>query len=100
MAKVNVIVELNHSKKLENNAFEAMAAGVDVGLNITDAQRLSVVDYDTSFSAVMLPALILSDHPLDEMFDVNAAVAIDETPENATYLVRGTVEESDIPKLD
>jgi subtilisin family serine protease len=100
MAKVNVIVELNHSKKLENNAFSAMEAGVDVGLDIAASQKLSVVDYDTSFSAVMVPALVVSDHPQNELFDTHAALAVDETPVNATYLVRGTVEESDIAELE
>lgn len=100
MAKVNVIVELNHSKKLENKAFEALALGTDVGLELTPSQKLSTVDYDMSYSPVILPYIIVGEHPENELFDAQATVLVDEAPENATYLVRGTVEEEDIPKLE
>ncbi len=107
MSKVNVIIEMTHSKKLENNALAAMEANADVNLNVTDvsldisaSQKLSTVDYDTTYPAVMLPNLRQTDFPDDELFDANASFAIDDLPENSTYLVRGTVEEEDIPKLE
>lgn len=100
MSKVNVIIEMTHSKKLENNAFAAMETAADVNLDMSASQKLSTVDYDSTFPAVMLPALNQIDFPENELFDTNASLAVDELPENATYLVRGTVEESDIPKLE
>lgn len=107
MSKVNVIIEMAHSRKLENNAFMAMEADIDINRSITDvnldisqAQKLETVDYDTSFPAVMLPDLSQTDFPEGELFDANALFAVDDLPEHSTYLVRGTVEEENIPKLE
>ena len=106
MSKVNVIIEVTYSKKLENNAFAALEAIAtdsnveNVKLDISATQQLSTVNYDKDFPAVILPNLNESDFPEAELFDLNAAFAVDDEPKNATFLVRGTVEESDIPKLE
>lgn len=107
MSKVNVIIEMTHNKKLENNAFALMMADLDINADVNDvkldisaAQKLSMVDYDTSFPAVMLPNLNEVGLPEDELFDSNALFMVDDLPENSTYIVRGTVEEKDIPKLE
>ncbi|MFN0277224.1 MAG: S8 family peptidase [Pyrinomonadaceae bacterium] len=106
MSKVNVIVEVTYSKKLENNAFAALEAIAtdsnveDVKLDISATQQLSTVNYDKDFPAVILPNLNAVDFPEAELFDLNAAFMVDDAPKNATFLVRGTVEESDIPKLE
>ena len=84
MSKVNVIIELNHSKKLENNAFAAMEAESSVGLDMNASQQLSVVNYDTSFAAVMLPNLSQVDFPTNELFDTNASFAVDDSPNFVT----------------
>ncbi len=100
MAKVNVIIELTHSKKLENNATAGMESEGPVNLELAASQRLSMVDYDETFPAVMLPSISEVEFPEDESFDSNAAVAFDALPDHSTYIVRGQVEEADIPKLE
>lgn len=99
MAKRNVIVELVHSKKLENNMTAALS-GQDLTLDADAAPRLGSLDYDLSFPALALPKLVRGEHPKDELYDLFASVTFDTRPEVATYLIRGTVEEEDIPALN
>lgn len=101
MGKVNVIIEMTHSKKLENNAFAALeSTEVNVSLDIGTAQVLDAVEYDKDFPAVMVPKLSYIDLMESNFFDMTANFEVSAAPQDATFIVRGQVDEEQISKLE
>ncbi|MDH4345870.1 MAG: S8 family peptidase [Thermoleophilia bacterium] len=99
MADVRVILELAHTTRLERNVL-AVAAGEAEALDSAAAPKLETLTVDAEFAPVALPVVGAGEHPDEELYDTLAAVTVDEALESSTYLIRGTVPETDLPALE
>lgn len=88
----NVIVELT-STAVPRPAVMGIEAGLGIALEAAVPADLPGITLDRKFAAVPLPKLIPEKV---EAFEANVAFALDPSPEASTYLVRGTLDESDI----
>jgi subtilisin family serine protease len=86
---MRVIVELSYSKRLRDSSIGG-GAGAPPSLDTRSVPKLEGLTLDESYAPVELPRLVPRDESGDP-HDVSPPLAIDEDPETATYLVRGTV---------
>jgi hypothetical protein len=84
-----VIVELSYSKRLHDSSVSG-AAGEPSSLDSRSVPKLEGITLDDSYAPVELPRLVPRSETGDP-HDVSPPLAIDESPESASYLVRGTV---------
>jgi hypothetical protein len=99
MSRRNIIIELSHTKRLEDNAFAAMSAP-QTGADPQILPKFTSLEYDINYPPVSLPKLTQSDFPEGELYDTRAAFSFDVTPESSTYLVRGSVEEEELAAFE
>jgi Subtilase family len=84
-----VIVELDYSKRLRDSSV-AGSAGEPPSLDSRAVPKLEGFSLDASFAPVELPRLVSRGESGDPR-DISPPTSIDQSPENATYLVRGEV---------
>lgn len=88
MAKRKVIVEMRASAALWN------AAQQPFGMALSAAPSVVGVTLDPSYAPVPVPSLVDSGSGV-EPFEMSDQLALDQRPEQSTYLLRGEVEDAD-----
>jgi subtilisin family serine protease len=94
MAERKIMLQLRHNKRLAAQASTA----ADAVLNSAGVPRITAVSLDTSYAPVPLREL-KPRPPSADPYDVGAAVEVSLAPEDATYIVRGEIDEKDIDEV-
>lgn len=101
MEKLNLIIELKHSAKLEKSAL-AMSMGEKSNLDSKSILKSNLFSMDVEFGTTPLPEL-LSNEAFSEssaMFEGGAAFLVDEDPSHQTYIIRGEVDAKDLEAFE
>jgi hypothetical protein len=93
MVDRHFIVELSHSKRLENKARAAALSSDSVTMESGITPNLEGFHLDGSFTALALPKMQRSEHRATDLYNTGEALAFDMAYESSTYLVRGSVAE-------
>lgn len=94
MNKINVIIELTHTKALEKVAFAAMT-----NMDVTLEKKFSPIESDAfnldeSFASAVLPSISEKNGTASasNIYDSTSNISSDTVPSHCTYAMRGSVE--------
>lgn len=101
MEKINLIVELKYSSKLEKSA-NMMSFGNKSDLSSKSILKSNLFNMDTEFGTVTVPNILESESKLKdrEIYQGDISFSVDEDPKHNTYIVRGEVDAKNLTEFE